>query len=233
MGAFWLPTHSTAMSEAITSLPPSYAIPKPQATFLFLWHRNLCQHSLTTADGGHWQSQELQGKDKKLSYLHGTTEWEQSKAQPDCFSHPGEASNLSAVVTASAFLTGISHIRADTLPSTRRDPGADCVSDNFPHVPLLFLCCSSSPAWLSPASAINFIPTIVLLLSRRTRGAHGAGNEACCPHPRPAEGGSAFGNVPTGSGVGEDTQICERPAEAVPASRSVGCLNFYVPLLRC
>lgn len=120
-----------------------------------------------------------------------------------------------------------------TLPSTRRDPGADCVSDNFPHVPLLFLCCSSSPAWLSPASTINFIPTVVLLLSRRTRGAHGAGNEACCPHPRPAEGGSAFGNVPTGSGVGEDTQICERPAEAVPASRSVGCLNFYVPLLRC
>lgn len=138
------------MSEAITSLPPSYAIPKPQATFLFLWHRNLCQHSLTTADGGHWQSQELQGKDKKLSYLHGTTEWEQSKAQPDCFSHPGEASNLSAVVTASAFLTGISHIRADTLPSTRRDPGADCISDNFPHVLLLFVVPHLQPGSLQP-----------------------------------------------------------------------------------
>ena len=53
------------------------------------------------------------------------------------------------------------------------------------------------------------------------------------PYLQPAEGISAFGNVQTGSGVEEETQICERPAETVPASRSVGCSDFYVPLLTC
>lgn len=48
-----------------------------------------------------------------------------------------------------------------------------------------------------------------------------------------AEGISAFGNVQSGSEVEEEMQICERPAETAPASRSVGCLNFYVPLLTC
>lgn len=51
------------------------------------------------------------------------------------------------------------------------------------------------------------------------------------PHLQPAEGISAFGNAQTGSGVEEETKIRERPAETVPASRSVGCLNFCVSLL--
>lgn len=53
------------------------------------------------------------------------------------------------------------------------------------------------------------------------------------PHLQPAEGISAFGNAQTGSGVEEETQKCERSAETVPASRSVCCLNFCVPLLTC
>lgn len=54
--------------------------------------------------------------------------------------------------------------------------------------------------------------------------------ERIMPHVQPAEGISAFGNAQTDSGVEEETRICERSAETVPASRSVGCLNFYVPL---
>lgn len=54
--------------------------------------------------------------------------------------------------------------------------------------------------------------------------------EHITPRLQPAKGISAFGNAQTDSGVEEETQICERSAETVPAGRSVGCLSFRVPL---